>query len=504
VTPGPRSIHPLGFIKERCGSLWRSLDPVLAGSIVLSAGTILGGGTVVLLSPIITRLYGPATFGMLAVYVSLLTLAAPFASMRYEMAIPIEKNDAAAANLLLISLALAVLTTAVAAVAVTWHLDLILRIVKEPSLGRYLPFLPIAFCFAAVYQVLSSWAVRNQAFLQIARTRASQSLGSVGTKLAVGLVNGSPWGLFAGDLIGRASGTGVLLTHLIRTWPSGAISLRTAAAAMRRYVKFPLLTTWASVLTTAGSQLPILILSRHFGMAVAGWYALTSSVLGTPSSLVGQALGQAFLGRAAHLQNRKDELRALTESTLGWIFVIGLPVFTFVGLEGPRLFTAVFGERWAVAGIYAQRLAPLAFIWLVASPLNHLLTIREWQEIPAAFCVVQCIFTISALYAGIWLKSPEAGITILGIGMFLLTSVVMEVALRAGYTSWGRLLRRLLPLAGCALLAIAPASAILRSPTLPVLVAQFVASLIIYFFLVRVWRLYPSASWNAAAPRTAH
>ena len=279
---------------------------------------------------------------------------------------------------------------------------------------------------------------------------------------------------------------------------AGALSIRTSLAMTRRYVRFPLFT--GGVLTLAGSQLPILILARSFGLEAAGWYALTSRVLGTPSSLIGQAFGQAFLGHAAYLGQQKDELRAMTESTAGWAFLVGLPVFTFIGVEGRGLFTAVFGTRWATAGIYAQLLAPMFCLWFVASPLSHLLTIREWQGSTLAFSLLHCVITVACLYSGIWMKSPQIAIAALGIGLFFLTAANLQRFFRAGYSGWGRVLRQIVPMAACTALAIVPISFAIRSPALWAIVTRFMASSALYFFLVASWKLYPSLSWNAVAP----
>lgn len=480
--------------------MWRSLSPVLSDSVIMSAGTILGSGATILIAPLLSRLYEPSTFGMLAVYVSLLALAAPVSSLRYEMALPIERDDDAAANLLVVSITLAILTSAVCGGIAIWYPGLISRFAKDPGLNRYLLLLPVAFLFTAVYQVLSSWAVRTRAFQQIARTRVSQSVGCAGIQLSTGALSGSAWGLFAGDLVGRAAGTGVLFRHLMKTWPACSISFKAASLVMRRYVKFPMLTTWASVLTMAGSQLPVLILSRSFGLEVAGWYALTSRVLGTPSSLVGQALGQAFLGHAAHLRHNERELRTLTESIAGWVFLLGLPVFLFIGVEGKGLFGAVFGAPWAVAGVYAQFLAPMFCLWMVASPLNNLLTIREWQGTTVAISVLHSAITVASMYVGIRWKSPDAAIAGLGLGLFLMCAGNLERLFRAGYSNWARVLKRVAPMAVCAILSVVPVGLAIRNVALWGVAVRLLVSGLLYLVLIRAGKFYPSAAWNEPQP----
>lgn len=65
-------------------------------------GVLVGGTTgaqllAVLAAPLLTRLYTPEDFGLLAVYASLLGLIAVIASLRYELAIPLPTDDTEAA-----------------------------------------------------------------------------------------------------------------------------------------------------------------------------------------------------------------------------------------------------------------------------------------------------------------------------------------------------------------------------------------------------------------------
>ena len=65
--------------------------------------TIFTGATIaqiipVLVSPVITRLYGPADFGLLAVFTSITSIIAVIVCLRYESAIVLASSDEEAAN----------------------------------------------------------------------------------------------------------------------------------------------------------------------------------------------------------------------------------------------------------------------------------------------------------------------------------------------------------------------------------------------------------------------
>ena len=64
---------------------------------VVTAGAALGQGLVLVSAPLLTRLYTPADFGVLAVYGSLVSLVAVVSAMRYELAIALPGYDKAVA-----------------------------------------------------------------------------------------------------------------------------------------------------------------------------------------------------------------------------------------------------------------------------------------------------------------------------------------------------------------------------------------------------------------------
>jgi O-antigen/teichoic acid export membrane protein len=64
---------------------------------VMTAGTALGQGLVLASAPLLTRLYTPADFGVLAVYGSIVSLVAVVASLRHELAITLSRHDKAVA-----------------------------------------------------------------------------------------------------------------------------------------------------------------------------------------------------------------------------------------------------------------------------------------------------------------------------------------------------------------------------------------------------------------------
>src|SRR5690625_3611188 len=71
---------------------------------VLMSGTIISQIAIVLITPILTRIYGPEEFGLYAIYTALLYTLTIISSLHYESAIPLSKNDKDAINTLGVAL----------------------------------------------------------------------------------------------------------------------------------------------------------------------------------------------------------------------------------------------------------------------------------------------------------------------------------------------------------------------------------------------------------------
>lgn len=80
------------------------------GNDFLRSVTVLAGGTaaaqllMVLLLPVLTRLYSPQDFNTLSVYLGLLSIFSVVATLRFELAISLPEEDGEAAHLLALGL----------------------------------------------------------------------------------------------------------------------------------------------------------------------------------------------------------------------------------------------------------------------------------------------------------------------------------------------------------------------------------------------------------------
>lgn len=402
---------------------------------VLVGGTVLGQGLVILVSPILTRLYTPDDFGILAVYISCLSILGSVASLCYELAIPLPEDDKTAASLLVLSLAIVVGISCLVGLGVWLVGEQVVYLVSAPALKPYLWLLPLSFLGMGIYQALSGWAVRKGYFTRIAQTKLSQSIGKVVTQIGMGIIVPGSFGLLLGDVIGRVSGTGTLATL---TWRKHSTVLRQVDVsevrrAASRYRRFPLLSSAATLLNNLGLRLPTLLLASLYGSQVVGWLDLGDRVLIVPLALIGAAIKQVYVNETAlAMRTDPERLPRIFFKVMGSMFLIAFPYIGFMAVFAPRLFPIVFGAEWAEAGVYVQFLAVMFLLQSMANPTSGTIDVLERQDLHLLREVTRIVL-LSGVFVviGVLHLEPVMGVALFGVAGSIIYMLYLGISFYA-------------------------------------------------------------------------
>jgi O-antigen/teichoic acid export membrane protein len=252
--------------------------------------------------------------------------------------------------------------------------------------------------------------VRRRKYTLLSKRTISYSVAQAGTTVGLGLLGLRPVGLMLGTCAAQAVGTLTIARKLLRQdralFPQ--VSLSGMWRMAHRYLRFPLLSSRSGLINSAGSVVPLLLISRYYGATVAGLYVLTARVDGAPSAVVSESVAQVYLGEVATLARRDlDALRRLFIVSLRRLLAVGALATLAVALPAPILFPAVLGERWHEAGWYAVMLVTLYVGQFVANPLSSTLAVFERQDIQLTWdcirlvCGVACVIVPVRLGASV-------------------------------------------------------------------------------------------------------
>lgn len=383
------------------------------GVSVLVGGTAGAQLLAIVAAPLLTRLYAPEDFGLLAVYGGLLALFTVVASGRYQLAIPLPETEREAAEVLVLSLAVVAVTTLAALLLVGLGGGALAARLGVPALTPWLWLLPLGVALAGGYQAVSHWAVRTRAYPALAATRIRQTLALLAIQFAASPLGGG--GLLLGHAAGQGVGTLALARPALRAAAGHRVSRNGIWAAARRYRKFPLFSTWSGLFNTLGKQLPPLLFALLFSPVAAGLYALAHRVLAMPMSLIGEAVGKVFFSSAAQAQ-RRGELGPLVARVHASLAQIAMPAALALAIVGPDLFALVFGERWREAGEFARWMAPWLYLVFITSPLSHLFSVLERQGQGLAFQALLLGVRIAAIGIGAAMEDLLLTVVLFSLG----------------------------------------------------------------------------------------
>lgn len=433
------------MITTRLREAWRSSlkSGGFGRSVALIAGGTVAGQLLVLAaSPILTRLYTPDAFGLLAVYVSVVSLLGLVAGWRYELAIPIAQDDESAANVLALSL-VAMLATGIGMMIAVWVAgERFVSLLNSPRLSTYLWITPVGVVGLSLYQILTQWALRKKDYRGVARTRMTQGLVLATVQLGAGLAGMGPGGLILGDVFGRGSGSATLAIRALRHEAGVLRSIAWSRMIQlgRRYSRFPLISSGSAFINSLGLYAPALLLSALYGPVTAGLFALAQRVISAPMSLLGRSVGTVYLAQASeYARNDRGKLRHFTATVCKKLFIVGALPVAVLAAVAPAAFAVVFGPEWAEAGDYSRWLGIAYLVHFVAVPVSQTLNVLERQDLQLWWDSGRLILVVAALIGAAALDaSPQVAVGAYSAAMLIsyviLLALVLAVSSRVART----------------------------------------------------------------------
>jgi O-antigen/teichoic acid export membrane protein len=373
-------------------------SPLWKGTIIIGSGTAFAQIIVLITTPIITRLYTPSDFGLLSVFMAIIAILTVLASLRYEYAIPIPKDNNIAANLLILCIALTTIFSIFLLVSLLTVGEYIFVFFNYQELSAYYWLIPLAFFGSGIYQSLSYWATRQRDYSLFTITQINQSLGGSLTKIVLGFLSIGPFGLLIGYLISSCVGIGTFVKAFReKDRPFFKdVSIPNIKAVAMEYWQFPVFTAPGTLAYAFSLQMPIFFLTFMYDIQVVGNYTLAYMVLALPFALIGTSIAQVFWGEAAkNVRENPKYLKELQKDTTIKLIIFSLPCIGLPALLAPWFFPLFFGTAWADAGLFCLPLTLVAISQFIVNPTNKLVIYghNDWNF---AFNIIRIIIFFGA------------------------------------------------------------------------------------------------------------
>jgi len=458
---------------------------------ILLVGTTFAQILGIIVSPILTRLYGPETFGLYAIFFSLTSIISVVVCLRYECAIVLPESDHDAANVLALCFLLILIITLCTIPFILFENTYITQLLNAPDLGKFIWLLPLSILFLGITLALNYWNTRTKKFKRLAANRILNSTTTSGTQLGAGFSGyNTAEGLIYGGIFGQFISSFFLAISIFREdyiFIRKSITRQGISDSLKRYRDFALFDSWAELLNTMSWQLPVFLFAIYFSPVIVGFYSLGLRILQTPMSLIGGSLSQVFYPRAVEAKMEGNTLNILVKNFFEVLVVVGLFPCLLLTLIGGDLFSVVFGEQWREAGVFAQILGIWAFFWFISSPLSTLYYVFEKQKDFSYFTIVNLVTRFGSLMIGGILGSVYIALGLFAVSGIFIYGYLCFVVMKYSGMSWAVVKNILIsnftifvPF-GIIIVILK----ILNFSSIIIVVTSFVMAIIYYFYIIR-------------------
>ena len=341
-------------------------------------GSTIANAIPVAISPILTRIYSPEDFGLLALFLAVTTIFGTIVNGRYELAIMLPKKDEDAINIVALGFIIMSLITLILFVIVIIFNEKIVHLLSNKDIGTWLYIVPLSIFLIGLFNLLNYFNNRKKHYKDIAKANIIKSITMVAFQIVVGYLREGAAGLISGQIASQMTANMKLLTNIIKNkLLLSKISKKKILQVAKRYKEFPKFSIAGALANKATGNLTNILISIFYNVSTLGFYSLVQRVLGVPSVLIGNSIGQVFFEEASKEKQLTGKAVKVFKSTVKKLFIIGAPSFGILFFIVEDLFAFVFGEEWRVAGGYARIMIPVFFIGFIVSTVSIVDSIFE-------------------------------------------------------------------------------------------------------------------------------
>lgn len=409
---------------------------------IVMTGTALAQLIGFALSPVISRLFTPADFGIFGSFGAIGGIFAAGITLDYSQAIMLPKERTDALDLFFASCFSTISIISLFSLACLIAPAYFMHLIRTPN-AWVLVLLVFSLMIIGLNITLQSWCVRIKAFKNTSGSQVIRSLSSNGMQIGFGLIKAGAMGLIISSVLADVIASINLLraflhdfktTEYIINWP------RIKKLALE-YRDFPIYSASMNIMNALSMGLPVLLLANYFGIAVAGAYAFAERILSAPMGLVLRALRQVLLQKAAETDHHGESLLALYIKVTMGLFALVVGPSLILMIWAPAIFSYVFGQDWLIAGDFASSLV----IWLIFMFCNlpsvlFARILRLQRQLFIFNFILLLIRALVLVLGGIYLKASPTifYFSIVGAIMNIIFILIIGLVLmkREGASTW--------------------------------------------------------------------
>jgi O-antigen/teichoic acid export membrane protein len=371
--------------------------------------TMLSGNTMsqvipFVVAPILSRIFSPEEFAVLANFMAIASVIGIISTGRLELAVPIPVEQKKAQEIVFTGFVITVLL-GILSLLIPLFAYQIGEMYNDRQLSSYLWLAPLAIISFGLLGLTSNWNLRHERFHQLSLGKIIQSLVNNGLAALLGYIGWGINGLIISWILSQYVNILILLIGVNKKVNYKDYGVLTLKTTLKEYKDFPLINSLHAFSDIFITQFILYwIISTYFGFLELGLFAMMNKYVKAPIILISSSVSQLFYIEAGKAINKGESLYPIIKKTVRTSVVFAIPFTVILLLLGPFIFKLYLGEKWELAGVYAQCLAPMLFLYFILSPISGLPILLNEQKKAFIFTLFGYILTVIALFIGVWLK----------------------------------------------------------------------------------------------------
>lgn len=392
----------------------------------LVGGTGIAQAVPILISPILTRMYTPDEFGILAFYMAAIAIIGVASTGRYEMAVLLPKDHNRAQNLAGFATILSLAVSVGAFFLLLLYGDGILKLFGFESMSTLYYAIPAGIFAFGLFQVSAFLLNRTKNYKELAKAKIARSGGVSAGQLLFGFVGFTTFGLVFGKLFGSLSSAVYArwIANRDRAFKNSRLSWVVMKAEALTYQEMPKVNTPHAISTTLSNQLPNMLLAGFFSPAIAGLYNLSYRICYAPVMLISSSVHQVYSRSVSENHKNGDDINHFTKSIVKKLALTAALPFSILILFAPSLFEFIFGSEWRIAGVYSQLLTPMLFMVFIVYPISFIPILLGYQRKAFILDLIHLVLRTVALFSGFLLGNAA-----IAIAAYSFSGVLIQVYL---------------------------------------------------------------------------
>jgi len=364
---------------------------------ILVIGTIVSQGIAILAIPIISRMFNPSDFGLLALFSSVVAITANILTLSYPIRIILPKKNLESQKLVFISF---FLSLGIGSCLLLFSYILPTKFIDSiglENLGGWLSVAIISGILLSIINTLNYWFNRNSLYKKIALLQILQSIILTSFSLMMGFL------LIANGLIFAqvfAFSISLIIFILFSRLKFDNYNLVELIHIAKKHKNAPKYLYPGNLLDVLTLQLPFLLTTIWFSQEMTGYYRMAYSCLNLPAALFGSVIAQIFYKKFSQKWPDAKAAKILLKKTWLLLAIIGLPIFLIITLVGEKIFSFGLGSSWKTAGNMASILAIMFFFSLLHSPTSTTILATGNEYLLPIFSSAALIYRTLSLYIG--------------------------------------------------------------------------------------------------------